>query len=65
VARRLAATTGVPPWTEAMALAWWQERGPAVLEAARAAGDVVTPGTITTDSRRLAPARHFETHPGS
>jgi serine/threonine-protein kinase len=65
VARRLSACTGVPPWTEAMALAWWQERGPAVLEAARAAGDVVTPGTITTDSRRLAPARHFETHPGS
>ena len=65
VARRLSASAQVRPWTEAMALSWWQERGPAVLEAARAAGDVVTPGTITTDSRRLAPARHFETHPGS
>jgi len=65
VARRLSASAEVRPWTEAMALSWWQERGPAVLEAARAAGDVVTPGTITTDSRRLAPARHFETHPGS
>jgi eukaryotic-like serine/threonine-protein kinase len=61
VARRLSSSPGVEPWTEAMALAWWQERGPT----ARAAGDVVSPGTITTDSRRLAPARHFDTHPGS
>ena len=57
VQRRLSTCEGIEPWTEEMALAWWQERGPAVLEAARAAGDLVAPGTITTGSRRFAPAR--------
>jgi CHASE1-domain containing sensor protein len=64
VSRRLSSCP-VEPWTEAMALTWWEERGPAVLEAARAAGDLVTPGTITTDSRRLAPARHLDSQAGS
>ena len=55
---RLKACPGVLPWTEAMAAAWWAERGPAVEEAARAARDAAgDAGTITTGARRLAPVR--------
>jgi CHASE1-domain containing sensor protein len=53
---RLIACAGVPPWTEAMAAAWWAERGPAVEAAAQAARDAAgEAGTITTGARRLAP----------
>ncbi len=55
---RLTACAGIPPWTEAMAEAWWKERGPAVEAAARAARDAAgDAGTITTGARRLAPVR--------
>ena len=56
--QQLEACSGVEPWTEAMALAWWNERGPSVEAAARAAREATgEAGTITTGSRRLAPAR--------
>jgi CHASE1-domain containing sensor protein len=55
---RLTTCADVLPWTEAMAGAWWAERGPAVEAAARAARDAAgDAGTITTGARRLAPAR--------
>jgi CHASE1-domain containing sensor protein len=55
---RLTACAGVTPWTEAMAAAWWEERGPAVEAAAHAARDAAgDAGTITTGARRLAPDR--------
>jgi serine/threonine protein kinase len=54
---RLMACSGVVPWTEAEAQAWWAETGPAVEAAARAARDSAgEAGTITTGARRLAPA---------
>ena len=49
---RLTACPGVSPWTEAMAEAWWNDRGPVVEAAARAARDAAgEAGTITTGAR--------------